>query len=127
MNLAELRHELRGALVWAWLSGEVDMSNSEDLRDELIHAVPNHALGLILDLSGVGYLDSAGIHVVYRLRESLRRRGQGLRLVVPSGSLVADTLRLAGINRGEDIVETAEEAERALAPSAESSDAVNGH
>ena len=113
-QLAELRVELHDSLLHARLSGEVDMSNAEELREAIAAATPNDALGVILDLSEVIYLDSAGIHLIYRLRDSLATRAQGLRLAIPPDSLVNDTLRLAGIERGRDILDTVEDAERAL-------------
>lgn len=114
MALADLHHELRGSIVYAALSGEVDMSNAEELREAVTAAVPNAAHGLVLDLSEIDYLDSAGIHLIYRLRDSVHRRGQGLRVVIPDASPVNDTLRLAGLQRGEEMVSTVQAAESAL-------------
>jgi anti-anti-sigma factor len=79
------------------LSGEVDSSNAAELRTAITEAMPNDAYGVVLDLTPVDYLDSAGIHLLFRLREGLRSRSQGLRLVVPPGSVVTDALRLAGV------------------------------
>jgi anti-anti-sigma factor len=60
----------------------------------------------VLDLSGIDYLDSAGIHLLYRLRESVRARGLTFALVVPRESPVFDALRLAGIERHLDVLDT---------------------
>jgi hypothetical protein len=57
----------------------------------------------------VQYLDSAGIYVVFGMRSRLRARGQLLRLSVPEGSPVDDALRLAGVQRRVDVVQTVEE------------------
>jgi anti-anti-sigma factor len=92
----------------ARLSGELDMSNAEDIGSAVLDATPNDAVGVILDLSGVQYLDSAGIYVVFGMRSRLRARGQNLRLNVPSGSPVDDALRLAGVQRHVEVVETVE-------------------
>jgi anti-anti-sigma factor len=113
-QLAELRVELHDSLLHAHLTGEIDMSNADELREAIAAATPNDALGVILDLTEVIYLDSAGIHLIYRLRDSLGTRAQGLRLAIPRDSLVNDTLRLAGIERGRDILDTVEDARRAL-------------
>ena len=72
MKLADLSIETRGPVLVARLRGEVDMSNAGQLRDELNAATRNDALGLVLDLSEVEYLDSAGIHLIYRLRDGPR-------------------------------------------------------
>jgi anti-anti-sigma regulatory factor len=50
-----------------------------DLRAAIIGATPDDALGIVFDLSNVVYIDSAGFHLLYRLGESVRQRGQTLR------------------------------------------------
>ena len=60
-------------------------------------------------MSDVDYLDSGGIHMLYRLRESLRARGQSLAIVVPAVSPVIDAMRLAGIERHLELAETLED------------------
>jgi anti-sigma B factor antagonist len=110
MRLADLHFESRDGLVIARVVGEIDMSNAGELATALTDATPNEALGIVLDLSDIDYVDSAGIHLLYRLRESLRARGQSLTLVVPAHSAVLDALRLAGIERNLDVVPTVEDA-----------------
>ena len=100
------RHE-SGVLV-ARLTGELDMSNAEDIGAAVLEATPNDAHGIVLDLSEVQYLDSAGIYVVFGMRSRLRARGQNLRLTVPDGSPVDDALRLAGVQRHVEVVDTIE-------------------
>ncbi len=119
MRLAELKVEPWNAVIYASLSGEVDMSNAEELRQDLSEMTPNDALGLVLDLSDVVYLDSAGIHLIHRLREALRARGQRLQLVIPADSLINDTLRLAGLDWADSIAETPEAARHRLEPDVE--------
>ena len=80
MTSAEVAIERRGGTVVAHLSGEVDMTNSARVRDELLVSVPNDALALVVDLDGCRYLDSAGIEVVFDMARRLRRRRQELRL-----------------------------------------------
>ena len=92
------------------------MSNAAELRTAITVEIPNGALALVLDLTDVDYLDSAGIHLLYRLRESLRVRGQSFKLVIPGGSVVHDALRLAGVQRYLEVYESPEDAMRALAP-----------
>jgi anti-anti-sigma factor len=116
MRPADLRCELRDGVLCARIIGEVDMSNADELRATLSESTPNDAHGLVLDMSAVEYLDSAGIHLIYRLREGLRNRGQGLALVIPAASPVNDALRLAGIERGPDVVASIEEGVRSLLP-----------
>ena len=82
MPLASLQHGMQGSVVYAEVHGDVDMSNAADLRLELSRMTPNDARGLIVDLRDVSYLDSAGIRLLYHLREDLRAGRQKLRLVI---------------------------------------------
>jgi anti-anti-sigma factor len=115
MKLADLHFESRDRIVIATLDGEVDMSNAQQLNAALAEATPNEALGLVVDLSAVEYLDSAGIHLIYTLSVSLRARGQAIALVVPDGSPVSAALRFAGIRQQLPVFASAHEATRELA------------
>ena len=65
-TLAEIEVERQGGTVVARLSGEVDMTNAAHVREQLLDAVPNDALALVVDLDGCRYLDSAAIEVALR-------------------------------------------------------------
>ena len=95
---AEMAVERLGSGVVARLSGEVDMTNAGYVRDELLAAVPNDALTLVIDLSECRYLDSAAIEVVFDLSRRLGRRRQELRLVVPDDSPLRRVLTLTDVN-----------------------------
>jgi anti-anti-sigma factor len=79
------------------LSGEIDGSNADELAERVAAAIGNDALALVLDLSGVSYLDSSGVRMVFRLARGLRDRQQELQLVIPTGSRVGRPLGLAGV------------------------------
>jgi anti-anti-sigma factor len=110
MSLGDIQITLARDALIARLSGEIDMSNAEQMGATVIGATPNEASGVILDLSAVEYLDSAGIYVVFGMRASLQARGQSLILVIPLQSPVHDALRLSGAERPGVIAETVEEA-----------------
>jgi anti-sigma B factor antagonist len=110
MKLADLKVESEGPIVYANLRGDIDMSNAAELRDELGAVTPNSAMSLILNLTDVGYLDSAGIHFVHRLREDLRASGQRLMLVIPDDSPINATIRLAGLDWSDDTADTVDAA-----------------
>jgi anti-anti-sigma factor len=114
MSLADVQITLARHALIARLSGEIDMSNAEDVGATVIGATPNEASGVVLDLSAVDYLDSAGIYVVYGMRASLQARGQTLILVIPAGSPVHDALRLSGVERPGEIAETVDDALRTI-------------
>lgn len=121
MNLADLRAREDDGVVIVTVTGEIDMSNAGELRDAIIEATPNAALGLVLDFTSVDYIDSTGIHLLYRLGDGLRARGQTLRVVIPPGSPSSDALRLAGVQRHVDVVAELDEGVRAVGMSGPSS------
>src|SRR4051794_39194408 len=86
------------------VTGEVDLSNVDEFCAALESAVPNSAFGLSLDLSGVTYLDSTGIRVLFRLDRELRERQQRLRIVVPEDAVIRRVLELAGVFGSLDVV-----------------------
>ncbi|HUA06481.1 MAG TPA: STAS domain-containing protein [Solirubrobacteraceae bacterium] len=110
MSLADVQITLVPNALIAHVKGEVDMSNAEDVGATVIKATPNEAQGVVLDLSGVEYLDSAGIYVIYGMRASLQARGQALILVIPPSSPVHDSLRLAGAERPGEVAEAVADA-----------------
>jgi anti-sigma B factor antagonist len=73
-----------GDALFASVSGEVDLHNSPDLRtallDMLIH---NPVRRLVLNLSGVPYMDSSAIAVLVELLQRLRKTGGRIVLVAP--------------------------------------------
>ncbi len=118
MKLADVHFADYERVVVARLTGEIDLSNADSIENAIAEATPNQALALILDVSALDYLDSAGIHLVYKLREKLRARGQSLRLVIPPDSPANDALRLAGVSRNVDTAQSLEAAMAEFLPDA---------
>ncbi|HEU5004248.1 MAG TPA: STAS domain-containing protein [Actinomycetota bacterium] len=86
-----------GGWVVARWSGEIDMVNADDVGREALGGVANSDEGLVVDLSQVTYLDSAGIRTVVRLSRLLRQRQQLFSLVVPERSVLRSSLVVGGI------------------------------
>jgi len=96
------------------LSGEIDLSNAKALETEIEDAVPNTALGMVLDLSKLTYLDSSGIRLLLSLAGRLRWRGQDLVLAAPPESRCRRVLSLAGIDSTVMLETTVDEARARL-------------
>ncbi len=94
----------------AYLEGEIDISNATELRDELFAALSNQPPGLIVDLSGVTYLDSRGVHVLLELAERMKIRHQQLRLVLPATALIKRILQLTHLDAIVPVDPTVEDA-----------------
>lgn len=88
----------------ARMTGEVDLSNVEALGAVLEDAVSNRAQGLVLDLSGLTFLDSMGLRLIYRLARQLGDRQQRLQLVVPESSPVTRVLQIGGVMSVAEVV-----------------------
>ena len=86
-------------VVVAGISGEIDLSNATEITDALLGGVPNEALGLVIDLSNVSYLDSAGVRMLAELDHRLGWRAQALRVVAPETSRSRRVLVIAGLER----------------------------
>src|SRR3954449_4550053 len=96
--LATLKLELQSDTPVARLIGEVDASNANGFAAELKEAVPNTAIGLVLDLSETTYIDSSGLHLIFDLADALRRRQQTLQLVVPPDTFVSDIMAAVSLS-----------------------------
>ena len=90
--LAELTIEDHDGFQLARIDGEIDLSNASQLLDRLLAAISNQSHSVILDLSATGYLDSAGLRLVFETRRALGARRQQLRVVAPPNTFVADVL-----------------------------------
>jgi len=108
--LADVHFRSHEHVVIAHITGEVDLSNAGALGSALIDAIANHMSALVLELTDVEHVDSAGIQLLYRLRADLRARGQALRLVIPARSPPHDALRLAGVSQHLALAETVDDA-----------------
>jgi anti-anti-sigma factor len=97
--LADLHIEDRDGVIVARVEGEIDMSNAEQIGSSLLKDVGNAALGLVIDLSGTRYVDSAGIQMFYEVREQLKVRAQRMALAVPAGSATERTFQLVDAAR----------------------------
>jgi anti-anti-sigma factor len=95
--LAQLELRTDGDVLVARIAGEVDISNAADIGAALQGAVSQRALGLVLDLTEATYIDSAGVHLLFRLGGRLTRRRQQLRVVVPDTAPIRKIVNLAGL------------------------------
>ena len=114
MSLADVQITSSQYALIARVSGEIDMSNAEDVGTTVVGATPSEVSGVVLDLSDVEYLDSAGIYVIFGMRASLQARGQTLIMVIPPDSPVHDALRLSGAERPGEVAETVDDALKAI-------------
>jgi anti-anti-sigma factor len=109
-ELATVIVERQGEIQLVRLAGEVDISNAAKLEGEISEAVPNDVVGLVLDLSDTQYLDSAGIRLLFELRQRLGGRRQSFAAVVPTESLIRHALVITEVDQAIEIHSTVVEA-----------------
>jgi len=96
-RLAEIEIEDRDGVHVAHLDGEVDLSNVADVGDALISAVGPEAVGLVVDMTDVRHIDSAGVRMLFDLRRRLGQRRQEVAIAVPENARIRDVLDLAAV------------------------------
>ena len=84
-----------GVLV-ARVLGDLDLSNLHAVHTALVDATPNDAVGLVVDLSGVQFLDSSGVEALFRLQRSLSIRQQRFAVAIPPEATIRRALELSG-------------------------------
>jgi anti-anti-sigma factor len=108
MSMAEtLQVRTEGDVVIAEVSGDVDLANAKAIGSLVAGAVPNEALGLVLDLAAVTYLDSSGVHLIFDLAQRLRDRQQRLVLALPADSRIRRVLDLVKLDAVVPVEESA--------------------
>lgn len=76
--------------------GRIDSSNANELDNTLKNLLDNETSNIVLELSGVEYMSSAGLRaIVSALREAKKKRGD-VRVATPS-ERVAEVFSLAGL------------------------------
>ena len=83
----------------ASLPADVDAANASEVLGELTREISNEPAGLVVDLTETRYLDSAGIEMLFQLRDKLANRRQRLAVVVPAGSRLRRLLELTGVDK----------------------------
>jgi anti-sigma B factor antagonist len=78
-------------------AGEVDVYTAPTLDAELTRAVDSGATAVVVDLSGVDFLDSTGLSVLVKALERLRERDGSLAVVV-AAERVAKVFRITGLD-----------------------------
>jgi anti-sigma B factor antagonist len=99
-QMISIEQERRDRELLLRLSGEIDLANSDYLRERIERATMGNA-SVTIDLAGVEYIDSQGLRLLTALASALAARSTSLRLVAPPGSFARGVLDLTRI--GDDI------------------------
>lgn len=91
------------------VTGDVDMHAESRLRDALYQLGPGPPRRVVLDLSGVGFMASAGVHALLDAA-ALLRSGHGALILACAQPVVARVLSLTGTDQLMPVVGTVDEA-----------------
>jgi anti-sigma B factor antagonist len=79
------------------ISGRVDSSNAAEFDAALKNALAEGHHNLVIELSGVNYMSSAGLRAIVAAHRESRKKGGDVCLAAPS-ERVAEVLSLAGLH-----------------------------
>lgn len=102
-GLVGLVIENQGDVVIAHLTGELDIAGAPATGAQIEQAVPNSALGLVVNMSKLEFIDSSGVAMLFALVRRLSSRRQALRVVAPEGQPVARVLEIVEFERAAPI------------------------
>ena len=92
------------------VAGEMDIVSAHDLRQELLGAVRNEDLGIVVDLTNTTYIDSVGVSLLFELAERLSERQLRLAVVIPEKGLVGRVLTIVHLDSVARVRPTVDEA-----------------
>jgi anti-sigma B factor antagonist len=101
--MADVRFEREDKTAVAVVTGEVDMSNATSVRQQIEGSVTPDDDALLVDLSELSFIDSAGLHAVIELGAVLDERRQQLLLCVPHGSHIERAIEIIGLSRAVSV------------------------
>jgi anti-sigma B factor antagonist len=106
MTTLSLETREEGELVRIAVVGELDLSSALTFDEELRRAEERKPKTLVIDLSGLRFLDSTGLRLIMSAQARARKRGIRL-AIVEGGDAVKRIFRLAGVDRRLDILSEA--------------------
>ena len=118
LDPAQLRIGRVDDLVVVHLDGEVDMGNADRLVRRVLHALQeldSNGRAVVLDLTGLTYLDSSGLRMLEQIRHSLVPSGRPIFTVAPPTCRAHRLLTLTGLSEHLSTVDDLDAVVRELA------------
>ena len=100
-QLVSIKTERSSGSLLVRLRGEIDLSNSDQLHQQLELVVEGWPR-VVLDLAEIEYLDSQGLHLIKRLCDKGDKAGAEIQVVAPPDGFARQVLEMA---RMSDYVE----------------------
>jgi anti-anti-sigma factor len=112
--VVRLSFDTIGDVLVGHVEGEIDSVTTDELRAALSERLTRENAGLVIDLTQVTYLDSAGIELLFDLGRRLRTHRQRLRVVAPPDAPMRRVLDLCDIAQTAAVDPTVEAAVRGM-------------
>jgi anti-anti-sigma factor len=98
MTLANIDVASRDGILIVAVAGEIDLSNADDIRDEVVDAIGTEHDRVALDLTRTTYLDSTGVRLLFDLATRMQDRRRRLALVVADRAIVRRVILLTKLD-----------------------------
>jgi anti-sigma B factor antagonist len=92
-------------------TGKLNMVSAPELRGVVVAAIADGGSRVVVDLSGIDFMDSSGLGALVSCLKSARQAGGDLRIAAPSAQ-VSMVLRLSNLDRVLASFDSAEAAYR---------------
>lgn len=96
------------------MTGDMDSGNFELVEDEFNKLLESGVIGVVLDVSGLDSMSSAGIGAIVNLSRILEER-KGKLLVAAARPKIVGLLEMLGAQESLALIETAEQARKMIA------------
>ena len=90
--------ERRSDSVLVAITGEIDLANSGTVEQEIAEGLGDGVRTVTVDLTGLDYIDSAGLWILFRLGASLTAAGITGEVVVAGDGAVRRMVETAGVS-----------------------------
>jgi anti-anti-sigma factor len=102
-DLISVDIEKRGEVVVVTLAGELDISVAGPTGRRIADAVPSSARGVVIDMSGLDFMDSSGVSMLFSLARQVGSHRQELHIVAPPGRPVSRVLEIVEFGRAAPV------------------------
>ena len=79
------------------ISGEIDLSNADELELTVVESIPNHCTSASVDLSDVAYIDSVGMRIFFKLAAQLHTAQIDFKVIAPRTSPARRIVDISGL------------------------------
>ena len=101
-------------VIIADIAVDIDIANTESIRAAILESVPNDAIGVVIDLTRVRYLDSAGIRMLFSIVRELDTCRQRTAIALDDESPLRKLLKISNVDEVAYVCSTHDDCLRGL-------------